>query len=127
MLDLAGTPGDTVWVIATPVRADRRQQFERFVETFFRIGTEYGTRQDPLVLRTFRRTRVLQPTHQHADGTYTYLFVMDPRLSGADYDISSLLRRMLPADSADALFESFRSSLAGPQQAWLTVQALPRR
>ena len=124
-LDLAGRAGDTVWVIVNTVRADRREQFERFIETFWRLGTDFGTRQDPLILRTFRRTRALRPIQQNPDGTWTYVFVMDPRVSGAEYDIATVLRRMVPADSANALFESFRSSLVGNQQAWLTVQALP--
>lgn len=121
----AGAVGDTVWVIANSVRADRRAQFQRFIETFYRLGSDLGSRQDSSVLRTFRRTRVLYPTQQNPDSTYTYLFIMDPRISGADYDMSKLLRRVLPTDSADALLKMFQESLARDQEAWLSVQALP--
>ena len=57
----AGAVGDTVWVILTPVRADRREEFERLMETLWRQGTSFGAQEDSVVLRTFRRTRLLRP------------------------------------------------------------------
>jgi hypothetical protein len=121
----AGTPGDTVWVLLTPVRADRRAAFEQLMETLWRVGTEFGARKDSVVLRTFRRTRVLRPVSPEPDGSYTYVFLPDPRVSGAQYELDSLLPRMMPADSARAFFEQFQASLAGEQRSILTVQVIP--
>ena len=125
LLAPAGAAGDTVWVLLTPVRGDRREQFEWLIERLYRLGTAFGERQDSVVLRTFRRTRMLRPTKPNADGTYTYVFLPDPRVSGAEYDLEPLLKRMLPADSARAFVAAFDSALAGEQQQWLTVQLLP--
>lgn len=126
LLAPAGVVGDTVWVILTPVRADRREEFERLMETLYRLGMDFGARQDSVVLRTFRRTRMLRPLSPNADGSYTYVYLPDPRVPGADYELEHLLRRMLPADSARAFYEQWRASLAGEQQDVLTVQVLPR-
>ncbi len=122
----AGVVGDTVWVILTPVRADRREEFERLMETLWRRGTSFGAREDSVVLRTFLRTRLLRPVSPNPDGTYTYVFLPDPRVSGAQYELDSLLPRMLPADSARAFSEQFEATLAGKQQGIVTVQVLPR-
>jgi hypothetical protein len=125
LLAPAGEAGETVWVLLTPVRGDRREQFERLMEHLWRVGLDFGERQDSVVLRTFRRTRMLRPTQPNPDGTYTYVFLPDPRISGAEYGLEPLLKRMLPPDSARALQAAFDSSLAGAQQQVLTVQALP--
>jgi hypothetical protein len=122
----AGVVGDTVWVILTPVRADRREEFERLMETLWRRGTSFGAQEDSVVLRTFRRTRLLRPVSPNSDGTYTYVFLPDPRVSGAEYELDSLLPRMLPPDSARAFSEQFEATLAGKQQGIVTVQVLPR-
>jgi hypothetical protein len=122
----AGVVGDTVWVLLTPVRADRREEFERLMKALYRRGTDFGSRQDSVVLRTFRRTRMLRPVSPNSDGSYTYVFLPDPRVPGADYDLETLLPRLMPADSARAFLEQWRASLAGEQQDVLTVQLLPR-
>jgi hypothetical protein len=126
LLAPAGVVGDTIWVILTPVRADRREQFERLMDTLWRLGIDFGARRDSVVLRTFRRTRMLRPVSPNPDGSYTYVFLPDPRVPGADYELENLLGRMLPADSARAFFQQWQASLAGEQQDVLTVQVLPR-
>jgi hypothetical protein len=118
--------GDTVWVLLNRVRPERREQFERFVQTVWRLGLDFGSRQDPEVGRIFRQTRVLYPTEANADSTYTYVFLMDPPVGGADYSLAHILRRMLPDDSADALYRSFREALVHDQEGWTTLQTLPR-
>lgn len=122
----AGTVGDTVWVLLTPVRADRREEFERLMEALYRRGMDFGARQDSVVLRSFRRTRLLRPISPNPDGSYTYVFLPDPRVPGADYDLETLLPRLMPPDSARAFLKQWQASLAGGQLDVLTVQLLPR-
>lgn len=118
--------GDTVWVASYKVRPDRRTKFEGFVTRFWQTGLDYGARRDSMTLATFQHTRVLYPTRRNADGSYTYMFVMDPVLSGANYDIAALLRRMLPAAQATEEYRAFASSLANDkpdhQQLWTMRQ-----
>jgi hypothetical protein len=118
--------GDTVWVLANAVRADRRAQFEEFAEAFYAAGLRSPSALDSLSAASFRQTRLLFPTAPDSDGTYTYLFIMDPRIPGADYDIGKALERLFPAAEAKRLAGLLDSSIARPQKGWLVIQRLPR-
>ena len=113
--------GDTVVVIANRVKPGKRQQFEQFVQTFWGAGHRLG-QTDPLIRRTFEHTRVLNPIAANEDGTYTYLFIMDPRIPGADYSITRLLNRLCPADEAARLDQMMDDALAAPQTSYTVVQ-----
>lgn len=116
--------GDTVWVILNHVKADKRQDFERFLhEVFWPAGRRVGM-ADPVVALTFSKTRILHPTQRNPDGTYTYAFIMDPRIPGANYSIEELLRRGFSQGEADRHFrEGFADALARPQEQYVMVQS----
>lgn len=50
--------GDTVWVIVNHIKADKRQDFERFVHEIFWPMAKKLKAEDQ---RLFRQTRVLHP------------------------------------------------------------------
>ena len=106
------TAGDTVWVVAYKVRPDKRAQFEGFVSRFWRAGLEYGTRQDSTMVAEVRHTRVLYPTQMNSDSTYTYAFIMDPVIHGADYVIRNLAGRVYPPAQAAEELRAFNESIA---------------
>ncbi len=114
--------GDTVWVLVNRIKADKREQFERFVEEFWASSLKLGE-TDPTERRVFQHTRVLNPTRPNADGTYTYIFIMDPVIPGGNYDIESTLKRMYPADEAARRLKMFEETLAGEQSGWTVVQS----
>jgi ketosteroid isomerase-like protein len=122
----AAAPGDTVWVAVYSVRPDKRSQYEGFITRFWHAGLDYGARRDASSLRAFRHTRVLYPNRMNRDSTYSYMFVMDPVMAGAEYDIQKLLQRMLRADEAAAEYRTFTESLASgkpnSQQFWTMRQ-----
>jgi hypothetical protein len=82
--------GDTVWIIVNHVKPDKREQFEKFVhEIFWPMASKLSTEEQ----KVFRQTRILHPTGPEEDGTYSYLFIMDPLIIGGNYDIASLLKK----------------------------------
>ena len=83
--------GDDVWVWTYPVKATKRQQYEHFVHDIFWPG---AAKLSATEQRIFRQTRILHPTKANPEGTYTYLFIMDPLIKWADYDIESLIKKM---------------------------------
>lgn len=103
-------------VVATPVRADRRGDFEQFVEAFWSAGL----RDDQ---RGFQHVRVLHPADPNPDGTYTYFFIFDPMTPGSDPGLEPAVRRLFPAAEADRLLRQFEGALAGEQSAWRVVQS----
>jgi hypothetical protein len=118
--------GDTVLVVVNHVKADKRQQFERFIEAFWAAGRRLAER-DSLSPRTFAQTRVLYPAGPDADGTYAYVFLMDPLVRGASYDIPLYLRRMYPPAQADSMDRAMNDALARPQAAWTVVESRVRQ
>jgi hypothetical protein len=114
--------GDTVWVLVNRIKAEKREQFESFVNTFWTSGLKLGE-TDPTVGRVFRQTRVLNPTRPNADGTYNYIFIMDPVIPGGNYDIEATLKRMYPADEAARRFKMLEETFAGEPSHWIVVQS----
>ncbi len=114
-------PGDTVLVLVNRIKADKREQFESFVNSFWASGMRLG-KTDPTIGRVFQHTRVLNPVRPNADGTYSYIFIMDPVIPGGNYDIEATLKRMYPADEAARRFKMLEETFAGEQSGWTVVQ-----
>ncbi|KAA9356528.1 hypothetical protein [Larkinella humicola] len=99
---------ETVWVIAYPVKATKRAQYERFIHEIFWPGAKNLSASEQKV---FKQTRVLHPTKPEADGSYAYLFIMDPVVKGADYGIESLLTKMYGKQKAAEHFKLFKDAI----------------
>jgi len=84
--------GEKVWVVLTPIKADKRAAFEHFVQD---ILVPAVTRIAPNV---YHQVRALYPTQPEADGTYTYVFLMDPLIPDASYDFAVLFRQAYTED-----------------------------
>jgi hypothetical protein len=107
--------GDTVLVVATPIRADRRADFDALVDTIWSAG-----------LRSEREgwshVRVLRPTDPNPDGTFTYFIVFDPMQPGGDPGLEAALRKLFPEPQVKRLIGVFDGAAAAPQTAWRVVQ-----
>jgi hypothetical protein len=113
---------DTVWIIANPVRADRRQDFERLMQRLHEAGMRVEE-DGSLIRSTVLSSRSLLPSEPEQDGTYTYFILVDPRVPGADYSPGFVLNRLFPAEEAQEMARRFGESLAGPQRVWAVIQA----
>jgi hypothetical protein len=112
--------GDKVWVIINHIKADKRDQFERFVhEIFWPMASKLRAQEQ----QVFRQTRVLHPTKAEEDGTYSYIFIMDPVIQGADYDINSLLKKMYGAQKGAEYGKMFDETVAREQTQYLDIQS----
>ena len=113
-------PGENVWVLLNVVKADKRQQFEKFLHEIFWAGSKKLGAADQKV---FRQTRILHPTKAEKNGTYSYFFIMDPVVKGGDYDILSLLTKMYGAPKAKEYYKMFEGSVVGDQVAYRETQS----
>ncbi len=109
--------GERMWVLLNHVKADKWEQHEHFVHDILVPAIE---KVEPSVLR---RTRVLYPAEQNEDGTYTSVFLMDPLVEGADYDILSLLKKAYGEEQAEEYILLWSESLAGPQVGYDLTQS----
>jgi hypothetical protein len=113
--------GDTVWVLANHIKSDKRQQFERFVhEIFWDSSSKLSSEEEQ---RIFRQTRVLHPTRQEKDGSYTYLFIMDPYIPGANYDIGQFLNKIYGAPKAAEYMKLLEETQVREQTPYFVVQS----
>ncbi|GAB3902450.1 hypothetical protein GCM10028803_29160 [Larkinella knui] len=101
-------PNETVWVIAYPVKANKRAQYERFIHEIFWPGARNLSAAEQKI---FKQTRVMHPTKPEADGSYAYLFIMDPVIKGADYGIESLLTKMYGKQKAAEHLKLFKDAV----------------
>jgi hypothetical protein len=115
-------PGREVWIIANHFQPDQRERFEAFTREFWGLGNALG-QTDPVVERTFSQTRVLHPTRANEDGTYTYFFLMDPVVDGANYSIAHLLERAASPEDARRLWREFYESRDRDNDGWVLTQS----
>jgi hypothetical protein len=118
---MRGTPGDTVRVIVNHVRADRRDQFDRFLHAVLYPAMVQAAPNDSLTALQMQRARVLAPTGMSADSTWTYVFVVDPVVSSASYSFSRLFARVYTQAKADSSMQLFRDALARPSETYIEV------
>lgn len=104
----AAKTNETVWVISYPVKANKRAQYERFIHEIFWPGAK---NLSPAEQKVFKQTRVMHPTKPEADGSYAYLFIMDPVVKGADYGIESLLKKEYGAQKGSEYFKLFKDAI----------------
>lgn len=111
------TNAEKLWVVLTPIKADKRTEFEHFVQE---IVVPAVKRIAPDV---YHHVRALYPTHPEADGTYTYAFLMDPWLPDASYDFALLFRQAYTEDETQAYLRLWEEVQAVPQRIYEFVQS----
>lgn len=107
-------PGDTLYLIEHVVRADRRAQFERFLDGSYWPAVRRLALTDSASARVLRQTRVLYPLRPNDDGTFSYVFVTDPVVRGESYNIREQLRRVYAPDESERRYRELTESWARP-------------
>ena len=102
--------GEPVVLLFNYVKADKKQQFENYLVRFWEALDKLSA-SDPEIQRINRQTRVLRPVGANADGTHTFLFVMDPLIPGANYDMASILTKAFGQEEALQLMALFRAAI----------------
>ena len=115
-------PGDTMWVILNHVKPDKRQQFERFVEEIVKPAAEELAKSDSVWVAIMKQTRTLYPTEPNEDSTYTYIWLMDPLVSGADYGLRGLISRIYSQGKTEEHMNLFEDALDRPQEGYVVIQ-----
>ena len=102
-------------LVASPVRADRRAQYEQFIETVWTAGLRADS--------GWRHVRVLRPTEPNPDSTFTYVLVFDPAMPGGNPPLDEALRKLFPETEVQRLLQLVEGSLAGPPTVTRAVQS----
>jgi hypothetical protein len=107
-------------VVINHVKADKRQQFEHFVHDLIADQmNKSGTEEQAMS----QHVRVLHPVQQEKDSTYTYIFIMDPVIPGADYHTASILGKLYDPQKIAEYSKMFGDSKAAPSRLYICVQS----
>lgn len=113
---LRAVDGEEMWVLLNHVKPDRRKEFERFMhEIIGKIGAQSE-------LHVLNRTRLLHPTKPNKDGSYTYIFLMDPVVADGEYSFEKLLPLAYSPEEVKNLLPLFYDSLVSDQVGYVVTQ-----
>ena len=115
--EIRAREGEDVWVMLNHVRAERREAFEDFLHEILMPALAHVHPE------TYNKTRILHPTVPNKDGTYTYVFLMDPVVPDGIYGISSILYKFYRPEIADTYMKIWNEALASPQVEYDTIQS----
>jgi hypothetical protein len=123
--DLSGSmiraaKGDTVWVLLNHIKADKCEQFEKFVHE---ILWPVALKLDAIDQKVAKQTRVLHPVEMNKDSTYTYIFLMDPVIPGASYEVIYYLKKGYGEEKAKEYSKMFEECYASPQVGYTLIQS----
>ena len=107
---------DNVWVIWNYVKADKVSQFEDFNFNYLEpAAAEYYPQMRSTI-------RLLKPVKQNKDGTFTYIYLMDPAIR-TNYDMMLPLTAKYGEENAKDYLIMFKDCLKDGKQEWvMTVQ-----
>lgn len=108
---IAARQDQEVWVAAYKVKADKRAKFEDFVRTKLYPSID---RSKPELDMVARQTRLVIPTEPEKDGSYRYMFIMDPVVDGADYTIENFIISKYGQQKGKEILKEFDETLTGP-------------
>ena len=117
---MRASKGDTVWVLLNHIKADKREQFEKFVHE---ILWPLAQKLEPADQQVAKQTRVLHPIEMNEDSTYTYVFLMDPLIPGASYDVMYYLKKGYGEEKAKEYSNMFGECFASPQVGYTLIQS----
>lgn len=114
---MRATSGEKLWIVLTPIKADKRAEFEHFVQD---IVVPAVKRVAPDV---YRQVRAFYPTRREADGTYLYAFLMDPLLPDGSYNFAVLFPQVYTEQETQAYLRLWEDVQAAPQTVHEFVQS----
>ena len=110
--------GQKVGVALDYIKSDKREQIERFYDLFWHNPDAWPAEDQ----QTHDHTRLLYPSEANEDGTYTYAWIFDPFIEGADYSIRNLLKKMYGDEKAEEYLHQWADAHASDQVEHILVQ-----
>ena len=119
--EMRAQKGEKVVIITATIKAEAKEDYEKWIRDIF-----YGVinnDKSPTMQEQYLKARWLTPTRQNEDGTWTYLFLMDPWVEDGDYHFQSVLERKYSKEETQQLLELELSYLAEPRKLYSTYQS----
>lgn len=104
-------------VFLNHVRPEKCEVFEYFLHSILMPAIAHTHPE------TYNKVRVLHPSTSNKDGTYTYIFLMDPVIPDGIYNISSILYEFYRPELAKEYMKIWEEALASPQVEYDVIQS----
>ena len=114
--------GDPMWVILNLVKADKRQQFEKFAYKVLLPALEENAKSNLTTRKMIGQTRMLEPRRANKDSSYTYIWLMDPLVKDAIYTYPGILKRVYSPEETTKYISMNNECLVSPQVAYPVKQ-----
>ena len=119
--------GEEVWLVINKIKFDKKQEFDKILfGEVMPAFTEYRVKDDEkheLNKKSLKTMRLLRPTQINDDSTWTFLFIADPYIEGATYNIVPPLLQKYGNDGAQAVFDRWNACYAAGQEIYLSKQS----
>ncbi len=115
--DIRAHQGEDMWVLLNHIRAEKREGFEHFLHTILMPAVAHTHPE------TYNKIRVLHPSLPNKDGTYTYIFLMDPVVTDGVYNIGDILHDFYRHEMAEEYMKLWAEALASPQVEYDMIQS----
>ena len=114
--------GDPMWVILNHVKADKRQQFEKFAYEVLLPALEENATSNLTTRKMIGQTRMLEPRRANKDSSYTYIWLMDPLVKDAIYSYPGILKMVYSSEETKKYISMNNECLVSPQVAYPVKQ-----
>jgi len=114
--------GDPMWVILNHIKADKRQQFEKFAYEVLLPALEENAKSNLTTRKMIGQTRMLEPRRANKDSSYTYIWLMDPLVKDAIYSYPGILKRVYSPEETKKYISMNNECLVSPQVAFPVKQ-----
>jgi hypothetical protein len=114
--------GEPVWVIVNYIKADKRAQFEKFVYDVLLPAFKKNAESDPISRNSLDKTRMLEPREANEDGSYTYIWLMDPVVKKANYSYKSIISRVHNPEETEKYLTMMNECMLSPQVSYRVKQ-----
>ncbi len=112
-------PGETVWVCVSIIKAERRDEFARFVRE---VKAPAVRAVRPAAHTT---VRLLEPADPNADGTWSFVWIMDPALPGETYEMEPMFEEFYGHQKAVEHLRHWNEMHVGDQLFYEAAQTAP--
>ena len=119
---VVASSGESMWVILNHVKADKRQQFEKFAYEILLPALKEKAKSDLISKQIIDQTRMLEPMRANKDSSYTYIWLMDPLVKDANYSYPGILGQVYSPEETKKYISMNNECLVGPQVSYPVKQ-----
>ena len=101
--------GESVWIVTYYVKADKGNDFESFVKNELMPALDIS---NMAIAMAKAQTRLLAPKKADKNGNLKYVFIMDPVVTGVNYDIGEVLIKKHGEQVGKEKFKQFNALLS---------------